>query len=623
MQTRTRGRTPGKSPNRLAAPPRDLWELRRACPNVKWGGNVPQPRREPEPEPEDKVDPGLPMAYLMATRSEFRSDHRSSYHRASTPPAATRRSSLGPSQSYFSSTSKPWNAGPTRWDRGTLAGNSGCFSTPHPLAVSRSSKSGTQGRPREKQRSKSPAAGAPGTPRVYGTPRPVFVVSAAPKGVTPGIGPFITSASPMPKPSRRRTSSRDRGTYSTAPRRRTPSPRPFPTSTARHNSERLAQAMHERASVELDLKAVYPDPMAAELSGDAAGPGLMLADQSEFAEQSSLLSAPPGTLVVSGGNGTSEASAAFRHQDDVFEHWTPLHWAAKEGSVSVLKALLERGSDLEARLPDGKTAFDVACDSLERAAVLGEDVEEKKEVLRLLGDASKAKKEKEDTWDFDTPLLGADMYVQLLRVLPRVAWETMVDMLPEDDLRRMSHLCRGMHALARPKIMFYEDERVAESREATAEDLAMAVNILNSFDPELTAQLTAGQPPSNGVLRLLQMVCMVLGNQWVDTPDTWPVAKYLLKTEVPMLQLVEKAGHRMITGEQARWLLSILDESANEIAVECDDFLGAMLTLIVCSLAHTRASYPHLPPLRLPEGFRFPTDRPTHSIHAVTTLRTV
>ncbi|KAJ9457468.1 hypothetical protein DIPPA_30218 [Diplonema papillatum] len=99
---RERARSPGKSPRmpvgQSIEPPKDLWELRRICPGMKWGSNVPPPVRAAEAG--DAVSPrrfesGLPTAYLMATRGDIRESH----HPAPVPTLAPRARKASPIKS--------------------------------------------------------------------------------------------------------------------------------------------------------------------------------------------------------------------------------------------------------------------------------------------------------------------------------------------------------------------------------------------------------------------------------------------------------------------------------------------------------------------------------------------
>eukprot|EP01060_Flectonema_neradi_P010187 TRINITY_DN17301_c1_g2_i2.p1 TRINITY_DN17301_c1_g2~~TRINITY_DN17301_c1_g2_i2.p1 ORF type:complete len:327 (+),score=53.95 TRINITY_DN17301_c1_g2_i2:55-1035(+) len=239
---RPRGRTPGRSPMRPRVscgqePPKDLLELRRTHPGVRWGGNVPEKRRYEE-EMMPAMDPNvssLPAAYLEATRGNGYGGRESgTYSRPTAPTSGRRSNSAATSRRRGSLTSNglasfgaktPWKSGPSRWDKGQASSMAGLFSAP------------TANSERRGRRTRSPVQAAGGVNSRPSTPTPsnrkVFACTSS-KPVIPGFSPFqCTAAMPERKVTRassgKRTPRRERGVYSTAPTRRTPSPRPYAT----------------------------------------------------------------------------------------------------------------------------------------------------------------------------------------------------------------------------------------------------------------------------------------------------------------------------------------------------------------------------------------------------------
>ncbi|KAJ9457466.1 hypothetical protein DIPPA_30224 [Diplonema papillatum] len=232
---RERARSPGKSPRmpvgQSIEPPKDLWELRRICPGMKWGSNVPPPVRAAEAGDDgDAVSPrrfesGLPTAYLMATRGDIRESHQP----APVPTLAPRARKASPTKSRRRKTSvpapapmflfgppKPWNAGPTRWDHGTLAGNSGTFGSPYIAQLGgRRSSSPSHQRPQAKpQRSRSPLAmTAPARPHTAATTPRVAAPQLSHRAATPAARPHVN---PKPDKTQSYTYARPRGSPSPA-----------------------------------------------------------------------------------------------------------------------------------------------------------------------------------------------------------------------------------------------------------------------------------------------------------------------------------------------------------------------------------------------------------------------
>eukprot|EP01059_Diplonema_ambulator_P010992 TRINITY_DN20985_c0_g1_i1.p1 TRINITY_DN20985_c0_g1~~TRINITY_DN20985_c0_g1_i1.p1 ORF type:complete len:629 (+),score=219.96 TRINITY_DN20985_c0_g1_i1:144-1889(+) len=580
------------------------------CPNVKWGGNVPCKRVEEEPYDKSlDLDPQLPAAYIQATRGYTPTAKRSSKIRTTslpTTPRAGRRTSLTSSSTAGKS---PWKAGPSRWEGpNTASGMSGVFSAP------RSERSGLYGRPKEK-RSKSPTTSSNAS-RIYTTSpgRPVFTTATGSK-LVPGIGAFLTSAAPVKKEKTRTKSPKsERSTYSKCPRRRSPSPRPgTKEKSPAPDTDKLLEALHERTALDRELKEVYGD----------------MTQEGHFSEQADGNSVV-GTLM--NGNGPlshtelsavlSNAGTSMYNENmlEEFQGWQPLHWAAKEGSVEFLEQLLVKGADVHARLPDGRTPLDVACESLERSSILGEDINEKKEVVRILEEVSLKKNLNEDTKE----MLGAGIFSKMLDVLPRQGWDCVVAMLPDEELAKVAVSCKGLEALTRPRLLEIQAKRNLKRTVAPTDNLGVAMNMLNELDWEGLVTLAKGVKPTSGVMRVLQMLCIISGEQWLELDEVWPVAKYLLRSDTPLSKLLEKAAEpERVSWEEANWLLSILDEHANTMAVACDDLLGSILTLIICLLLRLISLNGQLPTLRLPEGFLMPTERPEDEQYTITSLKTI
>ena len=177
-----------------------------------------------------------------------------------------------------------------------------------------------------------------------------------------------------------------------------------------------------------------------------------------------------------------------------------------------------------------------------------------------------------------------------------------------------------MRALAAPKLMLLEEQRITTEKAQRSGDLDMAVHLLQQLRFEVN--LTEEPPP--GVLRSLQLLCVAAGGQWVDICDTWPVVKYLLRSGDPIDKLII-LGKRpnVLSYEQADWLLQLLDEHANDMALSCDKLLGAILTLVICLLDVVIRTTTQLPALRLPEGFIMPTKREFDKQYVVTSLKTI
>eukprot|EP01064_Diplonema_japonicum_P039099 TRINITY_DN9716_c0_g1_i1.p1 TRINITY_DN9716_c0_g1~~TRINITY_DN9716_c0_g1_i1.p1 ORF type:complete len:628 (+),score=133.23 TRINITY_DN9716_c0_g1_i1:92-1975(+) len=615
-----RGRSPGRSPgmrqgerqlSQTHEPPKDLWELRRMCPNVKWGGNVPSKKIEESDDGCDRgyEDPQLPAAYIQATRGYTPpTGKRGSRLRTSSLPSTPR---AGRRTSLASASKSPWKAGPSRWEGpNTASGMSGVFSAP------RSEKSGTYARPTPTtKRSKSPTT-SNATSRIYTTSpgRPVFK-SGGSKSLIPGIGSFLTSACAPQKREKKslKTPKGDRSLYSKCPRRRSPSPRPGQQKEKPPvpDTEKLLQALHERTTFDRELREMYED----------------IGQDGEVMEGNSVVGAltngnsPVPHTELSAVLSNAGTSTVYENADE-FVGWQPLHWAAGQGTVEMLQELLSKGADVHSRLPppDGRSPLDIACESLERSSIMEEDITEKREMVRLLQEASLNNTAEEAPKE----LLGAGIFSNMLDVLPRKAWDSIVALLPDDEMPKVAVCCKGLEALAKPRLLEEQSKRNSKRTVASTDNLGVAMNLLNDLDIEELSDVARGGKPTGGVLRVLQMLCIILGDQWLELEDVWPVAKYLLKTEAPLAKLFEKAAEpARVSWEEARSLLSILDEHANSMAVACDELLGSVLTLMICLLSRLISLNGQLPTLRLPEGFLMPSERPSDALYTVTCLKTI
>ena len=399
-----RGRSPGRVSARRsssarmrtlsAEPPRDLRELRRECPNIRWGGNVPMRNDEVGMMPEHDYRPaaanaGLPDAYVMATRGGYTptADHSyirsSSRGRAPTTPRASRLSSLAPRS--------PWKG--SGLSTQSHSGHSGVFSAP------RSVESGVYGRPGGARSAKSPSASS----RIYAPPaqhtRRAFTsggTTTATRSVVPGFGGFKTNATPVSKGRNNTQIPRsERSTYSRGSRRRTPSPRPTvaqrrerddeqegPSVTAGNHTEKLMRALAGRADFERELHETCVDPtqqiapdldeylqevhhpvnygatsylaeeaveVPQEVSQEEpseAGPDYFPPVQGEYlayseavpkgasADEDELPEDDEDTAPISA---RPNNSSYYGEEVEEEEEGTPLHWAAKRGEVSMVQ----------------------------------------------------------------------------------------------------------------------------------------------------------------------------------------------------------------------------------------------------------------------------------------------
>eukprot|EP01063_Lacrimia_lanifica_P015904 TRINITY_DN22558_c0_g1_i1.p1 TRINITY_DN22558_c0_g1~~TRINITY_DN22558_c0_g1_i1.p1 ORF type:complete len:674 (+),score=162.03 TRINITY_DN22558_c0_g1_i1:46-2067(+) len=668
MQTRARGRSRGRRADRSVSqnydPPRDLAELRRTCPNVKWGNNAPVRNMQPQMVEEHAAGRGaggLPAAYLQATRGVSPAppvlQNGASFSRQST----SSRPSRAVSSRKVAANALMATAFRTPWKCGTSTPRSGYFGTPsvQPSVPgdTRSNASKTHARPR------SPSASM----RVHNVHGSVSATHPAPfkpavsgnKSPVPGLGDFSCNAGERRPDRTPRTPRSERSYYSKGPRRRTPSPRPRGASVARSTASveprmaranytapqltnRLFAAMQERTETESQMRHYYADP-ALEIAPHMCDQPPVLQNESLVmgsvgrASMRTTGSRPP-SMPPKSPTSRSEMSgfmaAAIEEEEaaviDAHEA-SPLHIAAHEGDLAAVNDLLDQGADVAATLPgSGKTPLDLACDSLETAAIHGDDVEVLREVVSVLDGAYRVVRERiqgEDPLVETNEMMGADIYRPLLKTMPRTGWDMIVDMMPEQSVKRVSRVCKGLQALMRPRIMLLRDEQPGKKSQTMAaldDDLAIACFNVQRFGPQKLQDLARSDEPTTGTLRILQMICVIVGNQWLSLHDTWPVAKYLIQTESPIQQLLEKAKDpEKLTWDQVNWLLSIFDEHANEMAVACDAFLGSILTLIISTLSRLgQAGNRQLPPLRLPEGYIPPSQRSMQAMHAVTTLNT-
>ena len=261
--------------------------------------------------------------------------------------------------------------------------------------------------------------------------------------------------------------------------------------------------------------------------------------------------------------------------------------------------------------------------SLERAVLSGQDVEELKEVVDVLEEASARAKEKgttNDNTELQEEQLGSNIYLQILQVMPRQAWTSLTEMLPTPELKTFGKSCKGLYSLARPAIQRRGHVTIGTAS-TEMEELAIALFNLQAFGRERLQGLAEGDPEGIGFLRVLQTVCVLLGNQWLELEDVWPVIKFVFRSRNPMVALAEKARDpEQVTWEQATWVLSILDAHADEMGVACTDLLGAVLTLVISLLECVRLKHPNLKPLRVPKGYTAPSVRPKDQLNVVTSI---
>ena len=349
---RPRGRTPGRSPMRPRVshgqePPKDLLELRKTHPGVRWGGNLPDRRRYEEEEILPAMDQNvfsLPAAYLEATRGNGYGGRESiSHNRSATPTSGRRSNSAATSRRRGSLASNglsnfgsktPWKSGPSRWDKGQASGMSGLFSAPIAGSDRRSRR--TRSPVQSQQPSSRPSTPTPSSRRVFACTNSQPVV--------PGFSPFQCIAGiPSKKPrstSGRRTPRTERGNYSTAPTRRTPSPRPYATrSEARapspkkvpiDNSDKMMEALVNRTH-KLNATTAMGDSLFESV--DQSG---ILPQRHPLQHQQLMLSVAEQSAITE-EDPTASIELPEEQQFDEEFGWSPIHWAAEKGSFTVLQ----------------------------------------------------------------------------------------------------------------------------------------------------------------------------------------------------------------------------------------------------------------------------------------------
>ena len=261
---------------------------------------------------------------------------------------------------------------------------------------------------------------------------------------------------------------------------------------------------------------------------------------------------------------------------------------------------------------------------MERAALNGTDVRGLQETIEYLnevmdkamrdqaaaGAENQAKKE----------LLGSEIYSQILSAVPKKGWDSIIDILPREDLVKLASCCKGLHLLTKSKLEVNGGRTMGAASPET-EELAVALFNLHALGRQRLAEATEREPPGTGYLRVLQAVCVLLTGERVDLTRVWSCADYLFHETNPMVKLAEKVRDpEQVTSQQAVWILDMFAAHADDMALACDEVLGALFSLVVCLMQCLRAKHPELPPLHLPHGYTPCSDRNNNKSKAVSSL---